>query len=420
MKKYLCTLLFLSLLAPIYAIGFEALSSSGYAPYRHQPEQASSLEDVFVFYGIDAASLRFVCEQPALCQWRSDKAALTSEQQSSDEQASVLSHLQANTLYIVQYESQEYACYVIDYQLNPLQYGSLSAVTDAIDIATSLQLNLAYCSDDLSYRGLNGKSYSIEREHRLTYVDAVWAEDDRQYRDEEKEIASSGYISSLVLDAPKQDVSFCLQGDQFLRYWNLPLAETRCDYEAVSIETHAVAKLLKNEEEGLSLTGSAPLEVAFYSYANPATDYCIWYIYTTPGSEEEYLYRNEEDIEYTFYHSGTYTVKLKASNDTCEDSVSFSITVTESSLDCPNFFTPRSTPGENDEFRVAHESLIEFHGRILNRWGNLLFEWTDPDLGWDGTFQGKAVNPGVYFYVITATGSDGIKYVKRGDINLIE
>ncbi|MBQ2447493.1 MAG: gliding motility-associated C-terminal domain-containing protein, partial [Bacteroidales bacterium] len=174
------------------------------------------------------------------------------------------------------------------------------------------------------------------------------------------------------------------------------------------------------EEEGLSLTGSAPLEVAFYSYANPASDYCIWYIYTRPGSEEEYLYRNEEDIEYTFYQSGTYTVKLKASNATCEDSVTFSITVTESSLDCPNFFTPRSTPGENDEFRVAHESLIEFHGRILNRWGNLLFEWTDPDLGWDGTFQGKAVNPGVYFYVITATGSDGIKYVKRGDINLIE
>lgn len=420
MKKYLLIVLFLSVLSHIYAQSFEAISASEYPAYRHQPETASALQDVYVMYGIAGASLRFVCEQASQCQWRSAQGALTQEQVSSDAQASILSNLQHNSLYIVQYENKEYACYVIDYQQVPLQYGTLSAVTDAIDIATSLQVNLGYCSDDLSYQGLNGKQYSIQREHRLQYVDAQWQDEEKAYIDEQKEVLREGFVSSFIVDAPKQDVEFVLQGDQFLQYWQLPLVETTCAYEAVSLESHALAINLKNEEEGLSLTGSAPLEVEFYSYANPATDYCIWYIYTTPGSEEDYLYRNEEDMTHTFYQSGTYTVKLKVSNEVCEDSVMFSITVTESSLDCPNFFTPRSTPGENDEFRVAHESLIEFHGRILNRWGNLLFEWKDPDMGWDGTYQGRPVNPGVYFYVITATGSDGIKYVKRGDINLIE
>ena len=32
---------------------------------------------------------------------------------------------------------------------------------------------------------------------------------------------------------------------------------------------------------------------------------------------------------------------------------------------------------------------------------------------------GKYVQPGVYFYVIEAEGSDGIKYKEKGDINIL-
>jgi gliding motility-associated-like protein len=118
--------------------------------------------------------------------------------------------------------------------------------------------------------------------------------------------------------------------------------------------------------------------------------------------------------------AGKSLVKLYVSNNTCKDSASFTMVVSDSKLDCPNFFTPRSTPGENDEFRVAYRSLVKFKGTIINRWGNVLFEWTDPSKGWNGTFKGKAVSPGVYFYLIEAKGSDGIVYKKKGDINLLE
>ncbi|MFV0535946.1 MAG: gliding motility-associated C-terminal domain-containing protein [Dysgonomonas sp.] len=56
---------------------------------------------------------------------------------------------------------------------------------------------------------------------------------------------------------------------------------------------------------------------------------------------------------------------------------------------------------------------------IVNRWGVKMYESTDPAKGWDGRYKGKYVNTGVYFYVIEAQGSDGVKYRKRGDINIL-
>ena len=48
-----------------------------------------------------------------------------------------------------------------------------------------------------------------------------------------------------------------------------------------------------------------------------------------------------------------------------------------------------------------------------------MYEYTDPDGGWDGTYKGRLVDTGVYYYVVTATGSDGVKYKKRGDITIL-
>ena len=73
----------------------------------------------------------------------------------------------------------------------------------------------------------------------------------------------------------------------------------------------------------------------------------------------------------------------------------------------------------NDEFRVAYKSLVSFKAWIFNRWGTQIYHWTDPAQGWDGKKGGKYVQPGVYFYVIEAEGSDGIKYKRQGDINIL-
>ena len=203
---------------------------------------------------------------------------------------------------------------------------------------------------------------------------------------------------------------------------------------AVSVQANAKAIIrdragsnLQGEESekeyvnGSSPTGPAPLVIDFYSNPSPDVLFYEWNIFDHENGLGLPI-RNvrEENMSHTFLQSGKFLVKLDVGSRSEKDSASFMVVVTESKLDCPNFFTPRSTPGENDEFRVAYRSIVTFKGSIINRWGNVLFEWTDPSIGWNGTFKGKAVSPGVYFYLIEAKGSDGIVYKKKGDINLLE
>jgi gliding motility-associated-like protein len=172
------------------------------------------------------------------------------------------------------------------------------------------------------------------------------------------------------------------------------------------------------QAEGQTVTGPSPLTVQFKSNSNAS--FIEWLIYdasTATGTPKRY---SDRDLTHTFYDAGIHYVQLKSSNGQCTDSAYFLIQVSVSRLECPNYFTPRTTPGENDEFKVAYRSLNSFKGTIRNRWGQVLFQWTDPAQGWNGTFNGNPVSAGVYFYFIEAIGSDGIVYKKSGDINLLE
>lgn len=69
----------------------------------------------------------------------------------------------------------------------------------------------------------------------------------------------------------------------------------------------------------------------------------------------------------------------------------------------PNVFTP-GNDGKNDVFAPFPYKFIEsIDITIYNRWGNILFETTDPDINWNGveTRTGKLVPDGTYFYVCT-------------------
>ena len=65
----------------------------------------------------------------------------------------------------------------------------------------------------------------------------------------------------------------------------------------------------------------------------------------------------------------------------------------------PNIFTPNGD-NQNDYFRPGPYKFVQkIDLKIFNRWGNVLFETTDPDIMWDGTVDGKPVPDGVYFYI---------------------
>lgn len=66
----------------------------------------------------------------------------------------------------------------------------------------------------------------------------------------------------------------------------------------------------------------------------------------------------------------------------------------------PNAFTPNQD-GVNDLFKQLDcATMLSFNMRIFNRWGEMMFETSDINQGWDGTYNGKQCEMGAYVYVI--------------------
>jgi len=178
---------------------------------------------------------------------------------------------------------------------------------------------------------------------------------------------------------------------------------------------------IKTEGEPNNPTYSAPVTINFYGEGGKDAYYFTWYFYKKADPTNAFARFTDQNIRYTFEEYGQYLIKLevadKDSEYISEDTKSF--TVTESYIDAPNYFSPGDSPGINDEFRVAYKSIVEFRITIFNRWGVKMYESNDPARGWDGTYKGKLVNTGVYYYVIYARGADGVKHTKKGDINIL-
>lgn len=88
-----------------------------------------------------------------------------------------------------------------------------------------------------------------------------------------------------------------------------------------------------------------------------------------------------------------------------------------SSLTTYNAFSPNGD-GVNDLFLTKNQNLTYYRLTIFNRWGNKLFETTDPQAGWNGTYQGGEVPEGTYFYLLEAIGIDQKEYLLKGYISL--
>ena len=66
----------------------------------------------------------------------------------------------------------------------------------------------------------------------------------------------------------------------------------------------------------------------------------------------------------------------------------------------PNVFTPNGD-GVHETFQPFPYCFIErIEIQIVDRWGNVLFTTTDPDVNWNATdANGKPVDDGTYYYV---------------------
>lgn len=86
----------------------------------------------------------------------------------------------------------------------------------------------------------------------------------------------------------------------------------------------------------------------------------------------------------------------------------------------PNAFTPNGD-GVNETFVVKGENLRDFNLLIFNRWGELVYQTTDMNAGWDGTYKGQPCQSDVYVYKVAAKGqTPGSLFNKEGTVALID
>ncbi|CAG5077091.1 DUF7948 domain-containing protein [Parvicella tangerina] len=85
----------------------------------------------------------------------------------------------------------------------------------------------------------------------------------------------------------------------------------------------------------------------------------------------------------------------------------------------PSAFSPNDD-GVNDVLYVQGSGINEMTFRVYNRYGQMVFESLDQSYGWDGTFQGKMEDPGVFVYYVIYTNSAGEEMILEGDVTLVK
>ena len=152
--------------------------------------------------------------------------------------------------------------------------------------------------------------------------------------------------------------------------------------------------------------------IYFQNYSIGATSY--YWTFGDDNSSEEYA------PNHVYIEPGSYHVVLYAIDDyNCIDTVGAQIIIKDiSTFYIPNAIMPHRR-NINSIFNIFGVNIDpdNFEMRIYNRWGNQIFYTTNPNIGWDGTYNGEYVQEGSYTYIFNfITETDGVKHTILGKV----
>ena len=128
----------------------------------------------------------------------------------------------------------------------------------------------------------------------------------------------------------------------------------------------------------------------------------------------------EQSPSNEYQEPGTYRVIQYVNNDYgCDDATSLTLVVKPAiTFYAPSAFTPNGD-GINDTFFGEGIGIFSYEMTIYNRWGEILFESTEKENGWDGTYKGIPVDNGVYVYSFIIEDINFRRKRYSGEIHLV-
>lgn len=124
----------------------------------------------------------------------------------------------------------------------------------------------------------------------------------------------------------------------------------------------------------------------------------------------------------TVNQTTTFTVTVSDGVCSASDTVTILCVTTECKppyVYVPNAFSPNEKD-KNEQFCVRGPQIVKMLLRVYDRWGELVFESTDPNVCWDGTFKGKKLDPDVYDYYLQVTCIAGNEELIKGNVTLLK
>jgi gliding motility-associated-like protein len=117
---------------------------------------------------------------------------------------------------------------------------------------------------------------------------------------------------------------------------------------------------------------------------------------------------------------GIFTITLIAVNsDGCHDTTWLTVTIEEpTTCFIPNAFTPNGD-GNNDFFMVYGINIRQMKLLIFDRWGLLIFETSDQNNGWDGTYKGDRVQEDVYVWKLVYEDNYSGWHQRIGNVSVV-
>ena len=139
------------------------------------------------------------------------------------------------------------------------------------------------------------------------------------------------------------------------------------------------------------------------------------------------------DPSYRYSQAGRYDVTLVAYSESgCQDSLTINDVFSDkgSFIRFPNAFMPNTggptggyynqrTDMDNQVFHPVVSGVAEYNLKIYSKTGLMVFESSDPEMGWDGYYKGEICTPGVYVWKVRGTYRNGRQIVMAGDVILL-